>query len=181
METLIAIDASLTNTAVCLYQRDGTYQMKCFGSKPAPGLARFWRYRELVSSIEQFVPSDARVFLEGYAFGARGAAILSIAEFGGMLRDVLIDRLCGLTEVPPTVVKLFAAQKGNADKRAMAVAAVKRWGVEFPTDDEVDAFALAKLGACVLGWEQPENDAQRRAVDTVLGVPVKTKKKRKAS
>jgi len=43
-------------------------------------------------------------------------------------------------------VKKFATGKGTAKKEDMAVAIYKRWNKEFGTNDEADAYVLAKIG-----------------------------------
>jgi len=40
--------------------------------------------------------------------------------------------------------------KGNATKEKVAVGVYKRWGQEFTTNDEADAFVLAKIGQAYL-------------------------------
>jgi crossover junction endodeoxyribonuclease RuvC len=57
---------------------------------------------------------------------------------------------------PPTVVKKWAAGKGNADKAAVAVGVSRLWpAVEARNDNEWDALALMTMGAQWLGWDVP--------------------------
>jgi crossover junction endodeoxyribonuclease RuvC len=89
---------------------------------------------------------------------------LNIAEFGGLLRWRLTKLCSDVREVPPSTLKQFATGKGNANKTLMVASLTKRYGVEFSSDDEYDAYGLARLGACLLGWEKPANDGQKKAV-----------------
>lgn len=190
-EIIVGIDPSLTGLAVCTYYDNGEYGMQTFSSEPATTLeARLERYVYLARKAIDDIPKDCPVFLEGYSFGSRGSAVLTMAEFGGVFRFLLsrrayvragsyfVDAL-GITEVPPTCLKKFVTGKGTADKTAMAMGAYKRWSVEFRTNDEVDAYSLARMGACVLGWEEPANDKQREAIASLRGE--KPAKKKKAS
>lgn len=155
MRTVVGIDPSLTATAVCwLNEGEKMTEVTIYSSKPAKGLYdRMERYRRLISSIVCSVDVESFIMLEGYSYGSRGRAILDMAEFGGLLREALMG-FGRVIEVPPTVLKKFVTGKGNASKTAMVAAITKRWGVQFDTDDEYDAFGLAKVGAAVLGWEK---------------------------
>ncbi len=168
MPTLVAIDPSLTGTAVCLYSPEDllmyTFSSKPSGPELAARLDRFWG---LIRKIADCVSPGEPIYLEGYSFGSKGRAMLTLAEFGGLLRN----RLAGIgvvTEIPPSSLKKFATGKGNADKLKVAVAVAKRYDVEFASDDEYDAYALARLGACLEGWEQPQTEFQQAVVDDFL-------------
>lgn len=84
------------------------------------------------------------VYLEGYSYGSKGKSVMQIGELGGLLRKRLF--LYGpYKEIPPSVVKKFATGKGNSKKEDMKLAVFKKWGIEFETNDETDAFVLAKM------------------------------------
>jgi crossover junction endodeoxyribonuclease RuvC len=189
---VVGIDPSLCGTALCLIDEDMAVQMMRFPSDSA-GMevkARFGRYRLLVHSVVSHIPWDGaeieRVLIESYSFGSKGNAVLNIAEYGGMLRDRLITETDLLDfpspiEVSPTVVKKFATGKGNGDKMAVAVALSRRYDVQYGTSDEYDAYAIARIGACLMGWCEAETDFQREAIDAVLhGSKSKAKKKKSA-
>jgi crossover junction endodeoxyribonuclease RuvC len=135
---------------------------------------RFRRFTTIVDRVVSLIieAEPAAVFLEGYSYGSKGRAVITLGEFGGVLRRDLLCRsprgLHMLVEVPPPTLKLFAAGRGNADKVAVATSLVRRYGVEYDTDHEYDAFAVARLGACCLGWDEPATAQQRKAVASVL-------------
>jgi crossover junction endodeoxyribonuclease RuvC len=133
-----------------------------------------------------FLITPALLVVEGYSYGSGGrkrssaeneknvqgsvGRAHSIAEFGALVRAALYEGFATrptLVEVPPATLKKFVTGKGNAPKDLMRVEAYKRWGVEFKTNDEVDAYGLARMGACLLGWEEPATKAQREAVEKV--------------
>ncbi len=88
------------------------------------------------------------VVIEGYAYGARGNAMFSVGELGGVVKAWFKSMRVRLCLVPPTVVKKIITGKGNADKTTMALNVYKKLGVDFSTqylkhgEDLCDAFAL---------------------------------------
>ena len=173
---VIGIDPSLSNTAICRLFENGTHQMSTHkaGKAVGPGvLPRISRLQSHAANIvADVVASQAdlvMILLEGYSYSSRGSVIL-LAEFGGLLRAQL--RSCYLLdatrEVSPATLKQFVV-KGNAKKAAVIGALARRYGVQFDTDDEYDAFGLAKLAACAMGWETPSNEGQRKAVAKIQG------------
>lgn len=177
-ETIVGIDPSLGGTAVCLIDRQGqaqTFRYESQAPSPKTAVNRAKRYRWLVTRISQHLRWDKvrRILIEGYSFGSKGQAVLDLAEFGGILREFLTRKieqagLPELLEVPPAVLKKFMTGKGNADKLQVAVAIVKRYNLELPSHDEYDAYSLARIGACLEGWCQPETDFQQEAIKGLL-------------
>lgn len=157
MKTVIGIDPSLTATAVCRMAEDGSVKMLVYGSKANDGKVynRLARYMELVDDITigpLWIPDPKLVLIEGYSYGSNPRSV-HLGEFGGLLRQRLVERE-HVIEIPPKTLKKFTTGKGNASKIAMVAAIVKRWDVEFKTDDEYDAYALARLGLAVLGVDK---------------------------
>jgi len=179
---VIGIDPSLTGLAVAVRAPDGEITVKRFTSKPKGKrvVARLARYYGLWHRVEQHIDNVAKsiaasfdgaigwkVFLEGYSYNSSGS-VIATAEFGGVLRAKL-DWLLGaddVDEVPPATLKQFVC-KGNASKTVVIGEIVKRYGVTFATDDEYDAYALARLGAVVEGLERPANGKQATAAEKV--------------
>lgn len=85
------------------------------------------------------------IVLEGYAY-ARTSQAHQIGELGVVLRVMFHELGLQVLEVAPAAVKKFATGKGTAKKEDMAVAIYKRWKKEFGTNDEADAYILAKIG-----------------------------------
>lgn len=185
MKTILAIDPSLTNTA-CLLGDGQFYQMRCFDSVASGKsvAARMNRYAFMVSGIKAFCAeqSIAAVYIEGYSFGSKGGAITSICEYGGLLRHLLTCLVAPekIYEVAPLTLKKFCTGKGAGKKEMVIGHLMKRYGVEFSTNDEFDAYGLYRLGLVAEGIEEAQNQQQREAVDTVLGRGT-PKRKKKAS
>lgn len=136
---IVGIDASLTGTGVAVVNcslRTETIQSKKAGPE---------RLIELRERIKQIVAGANLVVIEGYAF-AKGNSAHQLGELGGVLRVMFHEMGLRVLEVAPGQVKKFATGKGVADKRDMSIAVLKRWGVDFTTDDETDAFVLAMIG-----------------------------------
>lgn len=174
MKHVIGIDPSLTNTAVCCMDEDGTYEMtthqasKPTGKTVSSRIARLQSHAaEIVADVVSKQQDLTMILLEGYSYGSRGSVIV-LGEFGGLLRVQLLScYLLGITrEVSPSTLKQFII-KGNAKKAAVIGVLASRYLVQFDTDDEYDAFGLVKLGACVVGWDKPANEGQRKAVATI--------------
>ena len=172
---VVGIDPSLSGTAVCVMSADGTFLMERFSSPSAKGLlGRFDRFQGLVNDVYRIIDplSGTLVFLEGYSMGSKGQGLTAICEYGALLRRMLIrqqENCCGEppVEVPPSCLKKFATGKGNADKLAVCLAVGKRYGVEFKTNDEFDAYVLARMAGCAAGLWEPENQSQRDALKSI--------------
>lgn len=88
----------------------------------------------------------------------KGAAARVIPMLHGMVRREL--KQSGITYMPlnQTTLKRFATGSAGADKTAMALAALKRLGREYATDDECDADWLRVAGRTAYGWGEPTGE-----------------------
>jgi crossover junction endodeoxyribonuclease RuvC len=177
-ERMIAgIDPSLTCTALVCGAGPDDYMHATFGrgSMGTSVADRTRRYEitvdEIMRCLEPLQPTH--VFIEGYAFGVKQQShIHSIAEFGGILRWHLTDMKslafpAAVVEVAPSTLKKFACGKGVAPKDLVCANLTQRYGVMFGSADEFEAFALYRLGRCVVGIEKSANQKQEEAVEKV--------------
>lgn len=154
----VGIDPSLTGTAICVLRSGYETPHYCATLPSAKKdfssqLSRYVKVSELVINVlDEYIDKedeiDYLICLEGYSFGSRGAAVFSLAEFGGILRKALADTFTEYFEVPPTVLKKFVTGKGNANKAVMLEKTYRKFGVgsELLADDnQVDAFGLAQF------------------------------------
>lgn len=95
------------------------------------------------------------VFIEDYTMGRNSGKNYSRVELHGMVRRGLQEIGCMVYLVSPGTLKKWVTGSGRADKDAMDVAIIARWGANFDTSDEADALALAKYGASMLWDNQP--------------------------
>ena len=113
--------------------------------------------------------STDTVALEGYAFGAVGR-VFQIAENGGLLKHKLWSEEIPVEVYPPTMIKKFATDKGNATKEMMVEAFEKEASVDIrekcgvvnkqwnPISDIVDAYYIAKFGFTQIKAEENDSD-----------------------
>ena len=87
----------------------------------------------------------ACVVIEGYAY-ANHFTLVPLVEIGTILRWLCVQKGVDLYIAQPASLKKFATGKGNAKKDQVMLAVYKRWGLEFKTNDECDAFVLATMG-----------------------------------
>ena len=165
------IDPSLSQTAVVIGSGPKDFKVfnhksKPLGSSPASRVAR---YDRLVAEVMVTINSNRpdRIFIEGYAFGAKMAREV-LGEFGGILRWHLVEIDPLLTEISPMGLKKFVTGKGAGQKDQMMLGVFRNWGYEPHGNDDADAFGLWKMGLCICGQEEPTNQAQREAVAKVL-------------
>lgn len=166
------IDPSLSQTAVVIGSGPKDFKVFSFKSKPlgASPASRVARYDGLVARIMAAINANRpdRIFIEGYAFGAKMAREV-LGEFGGVLRWHLVEIDPLLTEISPMGLKKFVTGKGAGQKDQMMLGVFRNWGYEPSGNDDADAFGLWKMGLCICGQEQPTNQAQREAVAKVKG------------
>lgn len=91
------------------------------------------------------------VVIEDYAPGIRSAAAHRLAEISGAVRLACHRRQIPIALVNVMHLKIYATGTGGATKSQMATAALSRAGLEFPTEDECDAFWLRAMGMAALG------------------------------
>jgi len=177
---IIGIDPSLTSTGICA-MRDGVI-LSCEAV-----ISKFTGVKRLSDFKEQLIPKccyvtdiediDEKtvVFIEGYSFGSIGRKEF-IAELGGTIRLMLYEQEIEFIDVPPTVLKKYITGKGNADKVAMAIAVQKQYGIDFPTTDQTDAFALCQVGQAYNGLIPNLSKAREEVIADMKKPKVKKKK-----
>ena len=160
---ILALDMSLTRTGWAhVNTTTGRITQGLIETGTRRGMARLAYLREqvLILALPQSFglmpdpsvpPPTLRVFIEGYAFGARGQAVISLGELGGVIRLAFYDRGTELIEVPPMRVKKFVSGKGNIQKQLVLKEVYKRWGADFDDDNVADAYALLQLGLALCG------------------------------
>lgn len=167
---ICAVDPSLTGMGVMFMTKDGQMEYAEFSSKPQKTLeGRLKRYNDLAGSVQRLIKYHVPklCLIEGYAFGAKGASVVSLGEFGGILRNSIVGISDVTIEVPPTVLKKFVTGKGNAKKLDVVSALSSKYAITFKSDNHADAFGLALLGRAVLGYMELTNNHQRDAADVV--------------
>ncbi len=175
---MIGVDYSLTSPAICILPDDPAAQFEqaeihfLTGVKKAAKIRTknligyefpaYTDFQDRIGKISQWAISIVRkagspiVFLEGYSYSSVGNSF-DIAENTGLFKHKL--HLLGgydVRLVPPTTLKKFATEKGNAKKPDMAAAFWRENNVDIkaelgltsenPSSDIVDAYYLARYG-----------------------------------
>jgi Holliday junction resolvasome RuvABC endonuclease subunit len=118
----------------------------------ADDLARMSHFNDTLKDLLSAHRPDL-VVIEDYAAGIRSAAAHRLAEIGGIARCLCHQAGAHLALVNVTHLKMYAAGSSKAEKRDMALAAYKRAGLEFDTDDECDAWWLYTMGRDRSGYQ----------------------------
>jgi Holliday junction resolvasome RuvABC endonuclease subunit len=164
---ILALDLSITATGMCL--PDGTTRTVKTNSKD--GDRRLQHIVDQVGLALGEGPDDIGtgvdlVVIEGPVVRSSAAVIIGMVH--GAVRLRLIDFGTPYVLVTPATLKAYATGKGNADKTAMAIAALKRSGREFADDNQVDA---AWLRWAALDWyDAPEFPMPRVQRDRLIKV-----------
>lgn len=169
-DKVMGIDPSLTGFAMVImgddcYERKEISTTSSKWGKTVRG--RIARYRHLLGSCLEFAEKYdvSQFFVEGYSFASRGQAVITLAEFGGVLRDRLLWRNNLVLEIAPTMLKKFATGKGNANKILVLQEIAKRYGIFFDSDNLGDAYIAAKIGRILIGKEAVSNLLQSSVID----------------
>lgn len=102
------------------------------------------------------------VAVEGYSF-ASVSHHHAIGELGGIIKLAVHQARITLHVIPPSTWKKALCGKGNLKKDQVRLELFKRYGVEFSSQDTLDAWAVATC--ChrqLLGLDKPEPKARKR-------------------
>ena len=149
---ILALDLSITATGYALPDgRTGTFKGAWTGD---------WRLVAIKSAVAGHADAIDVAVIEDLPTHARAAGITGMVH--GAVRTVLLEAGVPYVLITPATLKAYATGKGNADKTAMAIAALKRADREFDDDNQCDAWWLRAAG---LDWyghpEFPMPQAQR--------------------
>jgi len=187
----LGIDQSLSNTAICVMDREGKHSLRTIDGKRVGSSIRhrIERYETICAMLAELAEvsesnldfgQPSGICIEGYAPSFGRAMQTDVIELGYHLRLFCHMKWPDLTtEIPPATLKQWASGVGNADKVRVASALTNRYRVEFGSSDEADAYALARMAMQIGGAELPATDFQRQAIHVAVNgkpKPVKTRK-----
>lgn len=139
--SVLGLDLSLTATGIC--HPDGS--VTTVKTRTVDGDERLVQIADAIATaVDDWVDL---VVMEDLPTHAKSAGITGMVH--GAARLVLRGADVRYVLVTPATLKAYATGKGNADKTAMAVAALKRAGREFADDNQCDAWWLRHAG---LDW-----------------------------
>jgi hypothetical protein len=172
------VDYSMTSPAITIYDTESKEfhfhfyngNKKLFsrgnfhGTLHIPHKTQEQRFDDIGEWALSIVRDCSYVFLEGYAFGAKGQ-VFHIGENTGILKNKLWKNSIPFDTIGPTELKKWAAGKGSAKKEHMETAFVIDTGIqvreeigqseahENPSSDIIDSYFLCKMGLQRLGIE----------------------------
>ena len=147
---VLGVDPSLTGTGLVVVDPLGRPLHQERVSTPAsqPELDRFRVIVDRVSAARERHGPGLMV-IEAPALGCRNQGTSALCGLFWLLQWETPGTACRVITVPPTSLKKFTTGKGTAKKDTMQLEIFKRWGRDFPSADEADAYALAMLGWAV--------------------------------
>jgi crossover junction endodeoxyribonuclease RuvC len=153
MTTIVGLDLSLSSTGFCCISPEG-FRLETIKSKSQTKQAtlsnKIERAHLIVADIIYEVaissPPD-KIYIEAPIVLSHGGSVLDLTRLFHLTTYGLWNLGFKIITVQPTVLKKFVTGKGNASKEDMIMAFVKeRTGHEAKSDDEVDAYWLARMG-----------------------------------
>jgi len=169
---VVGLDLSLSSTG---FHTLGTSNS---GAISPEKLGEMERIDFILARVAGLVHEGDLVVVENNAFHALGSAKSKLAELNGIVKFWLWRRQIPYVLVAPTTLKKFILGSGKGEKSFIVREVYRAYGLEAGTDDEADACVLAHIGACLVGREEPRNQAQRDVLFTLRGEK-KPRKKRK--
>jgi Holliday junction resolvasome RuvABC endonuclease subunit len=188
---IIAIDQSLTNTAVAVI-KDGRL-LEVLNIKPN---ILTWHHRmmKIIGDIEgvyeryvrEYPEEEIELFMESYAYAGSQKAFV-LGELGGIIKFQFVLRHGKLVrQANIQHIKMFITGKGNAKKPEMIEQLRIKFGYEAANDNEADAIAIGLLmwhaveGISANDYSKYQMNLFQRALAYSNGVKLTPKKKKKA-
>ena len=159
---VVGLDPSLTGFAVTLLGLDDlAYESRLFKSQ-LRGVARLHDITLFISSTLSDISSQGfeivDVGIEDSVVHSHSA--VALGELHGTTRMYFYENFSGSSQfplrVPPTMVKKFATDRGNAKKNEVLLSVYKKYGVEFTDDNLADSYVIARIvgQVCNTGYEK---------------------------
>lgn len=146
----LGIDPSLTGFAVTYLAQHGPFESWVYTSKQR-GVERLIDIVDWLDEKNKIIIRAGHVVkdiaIEDGVFHSQSAAVLGELSAVVRLWAWELGPINGQypIKVPPTVVKKFATDKGNAKKNEVMLAVYKKWGVEFADDNMSDSYVIARI------------------------------------
>lgn len=134
------LDLSMTATGACHTAYMSDEDSTPFGcthliTSRKPGDLRL---PDIKAQAREIVRGSEFVLVEMLPPHMKGAGITGMVQ--GIIRDMLLGEGIPYADIGPSGLKKYATGKGNASKTEMALAAMKRAGLEFTNDNLCDAW-----------------------------------------
>jgi Holliday junction resolvasome RuvABC endonuclease subunit len=146
----IGIDPSLTGFALTAIAARSDHFESWVYKSPNKGVERLVDIRDWLnktaSDLEDSGHRIKDIAIESGVYHSQSAAVLG--ELSATVKLWARGRL-GVPsyplQVPPTSVKKFATDRGNAKKAEVMLSIYRKWQVEFPDDNMADSYVIARI------------------------------------
>jgi Holliday junction resolvasome RuvABC endonuclease subunit len=166
---ILGLDLSLQSTGYVLLEEDQVEWYGSIGSKELRDVERLemfdeWIRGALHHSGNPFqAPTVEHVGIEGYSYGSHKSNLPALGELGGVMKLAVHKADVPIHVIAPGTWKKVLCGNGSLDKKNSAVELYKRYGVEYRSQDTLDAWAVAMcLRRQLLGLDKPERKSRKR-------------------
>lgn len=164
---VMGLDLS-TESGVVVLEADKKYEVASLYAGVAnfpktTGMERAGLIASQIMDVHETFKPDFCV-IENYGFG-NSNTLATLVEIGTVVRYFLYQGDHQYLLVPPNSLKMFIG-KGNMPKEMIRLEVYKQYGFEHPSNDVIDAFALAMFGLACCGGKFPV--ASMKACNIVL-------------
>lgn len=151
---IVGIDPSLTSTGIAFHtgttEHAETTLVRTAGNvfKDPPHITRA-RIRTIRTRVLDLIPRNTHIVaIEGRSFGHNQAGTDQRVHLGYLIADGCDHLGIPTVQIPPTTLKKWICDNGNANKSDVYAATKKMWPTtHIPNDDAADALCLATLTA----------------------------------
>lgn len=176
----IGLDMSATSTGVVVLNRQLVVDYARTINPVTDGAERLHEiYSTLCAIARRYGPFEAMV-REDYSIRSTNRPYLA-GEVGGIAQVAMVPHAARIFAAAPKQLKKFASGNAEATKGEMMAAVKARYGFETESDDIADAYVLARIGACLAGYDTPKERPALEvfaAITTAAGAGPKPKKRR---
>lgn len=164
--SVIGLDMSATSTGVVVLSRELTVEYARTINPTCHGAERLYEIYATLTEIARRYGPFAAMVREDYAIGATNKPYL-MGEVGGIAQVALYPHAGRVFEAAPTQLKKFASGNASASKGEVMEAVKGRYGFETESDDIADAYVLARIGACLSGYDARQ---ERPALEVIHAI-----------
>lgn len=151
--TFLGADLSLTRSGIVVLSEAGAVLWRDSIQPKTKGPARLKAIATgLVDAIRGHSAEEVAIEAPFTGSGPMMHVALHLAELHGAVKVALLD--AGIKPpyyVAPTTLKKFATGSGKGEKSAVQLNVYKKWGQDFGSNDEADAYVLARIAGAIQG------------------------------
>lgn len=136
MIKVVGLDLSITGTGVA-HTVEGAVCTHLVKTNPKD---RDLRLNDIKNAVREYAEDADLALIEAPTPRSPSSVVSGMVQ--GVVRLQLLDMGIPYGTLMPASLKKFATGKGTGDKVPMAIAALKRAGLEFSDDNQCDAFWL---------------------------------------